>query len=108
SPHLFPILMYKLQTIMLNPGRAPLIQVGAGFLCLRAKDRVATTDIGHDRVGATRWVTQRHLVLFARMPAILVARAARQKATKDTMLRVENGQMMVGDDLHLLRADCLR
>lgn len=95
----------ELETEVLDAGAEPLIEMGTGFLGFGAKDGVTAADIGHDGVGAALTVAEGDAVLLAGAAAILVGSAFREKAAEDAVFGMENGEVLVGDGLDLLRAD---
>ena len=94
-------LMDELEAEMADAGAPPVVQVHAGFLRLRAKNRVAAAHIGHHGIGASIYVAQRHAMRLARVAAVFVAGACRQKTAEDAVFGVEHSQVLVGHDLQL-------
>ena len=97
--------LHEFEADVLDAGIQPTRQMFARFLGFAAKDGIATADIGDDGVLATVAVTQRHLVGFTWAATVFVTRPIGQKATKDTVLGMKDGQMMIGDDFDALIAE---
>ena len=81
----------------------PGFQVPAGLLRFGAEDGVAAADVGHHRMGAAGGSRSATRVLFARTAAIAIAGSGREEAAEDAVLGVEDGQVLVGDDLNACR-----
>ena len=69
--------MDEFQPIVDDAALEHLVEVAAGDLRFRPEDGITAAHICHDRVAASLRVTQRDLVLFARVPAVQIARAVR-------------------------------
>ena len=69
-----------------------------------AEHGIAAADIGHHGMGASDRVSQRHAVLLARAAAIAIAGAGGEKAAKNTVLGVKDGQMLISDGLDAFRS----
>ena len=89
----------ELEAELLNARVAPLFEVLRTGLRLRIEDRVATADIGHDRMLEAMFVAQGDGVCLAGMTAVGVIGARGKEATEDAMLGVEDRQVMVRDHL---------
>jgi len=84
-----------------------LIQIAAGDLRFSPKYGIAAADISHHRVDASLYISQCNAVFFARLTTVQFACALSQKAAKNTMLGVENGQVLECNNLHACAADTL-
>ena len=87
------------------PACAPRIDVRTCLLRLRAEDRIPAADVGDYRMRTALWISQRDPMLFAWPAAIAVRSAGGKESAEDAMLGVEDGQMLIGDGFHPLRAD---
>ena len=98
----------KFEAVVGNAAVAHLVEMTGGDLRFGTENGVAAADIGHDGMAATLRVAQGDFVFFAGVTAILIAGTGGEKAAEDTVLGVENGQMVIGDDFKVLAADGLR
>jgi hypothetical protein len=92
-------LVNEFKTEMPNTGALPRLKMAAGLLGFRTENCVPATNVGHDCVCAAIQVAELDAMALTGMSAVLEARAVRQEAAEDAVLGMEDGQMLVGDDL---------
>jgi hypothetical protein len=97
--------MHEFQTKVANARLAPRFDVRACFLRFSAEDRVPAAYVGKYRMRAALWISQGHPMLFAWPAAIAIRGASGKEAAKDTMLGVEDGQMLIGNRFYPLWTD---
>ena len=100
-------LVDELQPVMPDTARDHPVEVAAGDLCFRSKNRIPAADIRHDRMRAA--LLSRSATCAVRKDArSRVARPVRQEAAEDAVFGMEHRQMLIGDHLEALAAHALR
>ena len=94
---LVPAFVRELESEMANAGAPPKGEMLAGLLRFRAENRIAATDVSQHGMRASVLIPQGDDVVLARASAIAVAGTGREEAAEDTMLGVEDRQVMIGD-----------
>ena len=87
------------------PAARQRIHVRACLLRLRAEDRIPAADVGQYGMRTALRISQSHPMLFAWTAAIAVGGSGGKESAEDAMLRVEDGQMLIGDGFQPLRAN---
>ncbi len=97
----------EFQTEMGDAGVQPSTQMTGAVLRFGAKDGVAATHVGQQGMGAALGIAQRNHVRFTGTTAILIAGAGGEIATEDAVLRVKDGQVLVGDQFQAGRSQAM-
>ena len=89
----------ELEAEMADAGGEPRLEMETGLLGLRAEDGVAAAGVGEHGVAAAVDAAELDAVGFAGSAAILVRGAGGEEAAEEAVLGVEDGEVLVGDDL---------
>jgi hypothetical protein len=98
------VFVHELQAEVHDARVAPGIHVEARFLSLGAEDRVTAANVGDNGMLSTALVFDRDLMLLARTTAVLERRARRKESAEDTVLGVEDRQVLIRDGLQTCTA----
>mmetsp|Transcript_34413 Transcript_34413/g.97597 ORF Transcript_34413/g.97597 Transcript_34413/m.97597 type:complete len:211 (-) Transcript_34413:2093-2725(-) len=97
--HLLGRLVHELEAQEADADSDQGVEVFGRRLGLGVEDGVSATHVGQHPMILAVLVAEVEGTFLARVPAVLVIVAIGQEAAEDTMLRVENGQMLMGDHL---------
>ena len=99
--------MDEFQAKVANAGLAPRVDVRTCFLRLSAEHRIPAANVGYYWMRAALWISQSDAMLFAGPAAIAISSAGGKKSAEDTMLRVEDRKMVIGNGFQPLRSNGL-